>query len=329
MVKKFIVNLDLEPEIRWKHVVEGMKNEIEEFKPNIIKIIDEMLGSLKYMIIPIISIYCFFSNNEYIRELKSISKYTNISLEYLMIIQLCYESASCCSSIITNVDTKPYFFRTMDWPMDILKNITIDLEFVKNGSTLYYATSWVGYLGIFTATIPNQYSLSINFKSNLETTELGAKSMQKNISRIIKKYWPIGFMIRHICDNKFTELELIDYCKNEETVCPYYLNICNSLGNKYTFMKNTILYENNQYYKLHFDEYITQTNCDYNMDKPNILYSVERMKYATEIITQHNNNFNSIEELKSLFEKFPIVNEETIYISIMSPRTNIHYSYII
>jgi len=38
----------------------------------------------------------------------------------------------------------------MDWGMDYLKALTIELDFQKSGKTVFLATSWPGYVGVLT-----------------------------------------------------------------------------------------------------------------------------------------------------------------------------------
>lgn len=38
----------------------------------------------------------------------------------------------------------------MDWGMEFLKPLTIEVDFVKGGRSQYVATTWVGYVGVLT-----------------------------------------------------------------------------------------------------------------------------------------------------------------------------------
>ena len=79
-------------------------------------------------------------------------------------------------------------------------------------------------------------------------------------------------------------------------------------------------------YKIDRGDYIVQTNCDQCKTAPNILYSLERRMMVTDEINLKKNNFRSINELIDSITRFPVINEETIYLAIMSPKTGLHYS---
>ena len=42
----------------------------------------------------------------------------------------------------------------MDWELDLLKPLTIEVDFQKAGKTAYVATTWAGYVGVFTGLRP-------------------------------------------------------------------------------------------------------------------------------------------------------------------------------
>jgi len=90
----------------------------------------------------------------------------------LVALQLVYEASTCCTSIVVEDDKGvphhmfapdlPFyrfllivyklciciyylFSRTMDWELDFLEPLTIEIDFQRGGKTLYVATSWAGY----------------------------------------------------------------------------------------------------------------------------------------------------------------------------------------
>jgi hypothetical protein len=76
-------------------------------------------------------------------------------LGQLVLLQLVYEASAACTSIVvpqdpTQGDSIPQHIRTMDWGMEFLRPLTIEVEFTKGGRTLYVATTWVGYVGVLT-----------------------------------------------------------------------------------------------------------------------------------------------------------------------------------
>ena len=112
IVPIFDVNLDLPPEERWTHIIQKYKYKFN----NILKYIDGMLGP--YIGYIVTSLLEYQSDSVYNnREIKAISKESGIPLGKLIIMQLCYETCACCTSIVINNKKKHIQYRTKDWEM--------------------------------------------------------------------------------------------------------------------------------------------------------------------------------------------------------------------
>lgn len=94
----------------------------------------------------------------------------------------------------------------MDWGMEWLRPLTIEVDFRRGGETQYVATTWVGYVGILTGMFfsmkrnmrskscllgmrPYGYSVSVNFR-------VTSGAYWKNIKKAILRAWPIGICLR-------------------------------------------------------------------------------------------------------------------------------------
>eukprot|EP00026_Physarum_polycephalum_P016059 Phypoly_transcript_16891.p1 GENE.Phypoly_transcript_16891~~Phypoly_transcript_16891.p1 ORF type:complete len:227 (+),score=27.82 Phypoly_transcript_16891:85-681(+) len=87
---------------------------------------------------------------------------------WLTFVNLGYEVSEACTSIVSQtVDGKIYHVRNMDfwdgiWLTDHLKNLTMTIEYQKGGQTVFYATSFAGYVGVLSGMKPNAFSISLN-----------------------------------------------------------------------------------------------------------------------------------------------------------------------
>jgi len=92
----------------------------------------------------------------------------NVEFGWLTFVNLGYEVSEACTSIVSQTtDGKIYHVRNMDfwdgiWLTDHLKNLTMTLEYQKGGKTLFYATSFAGYVGVLSGMKPNAFSISLN-----------------------------------------------------------------------------------------------------------------------------------------------------------------------
>lgn len=80
-------------------------------------------------------------------------------------MNLSYELfATCTSIIVPDKDGNPLHCRTMDWDLPALRDLTLEVEFQRNGKTLYHATTWAGYVGILTGMRPGRFCMLHNMK---------------------------------------------------------------------------------------------------------------------------------------------------------------------
>lgn len=316
--KTYKINLDLPPAQRWISLLTDYRNELAEAIPKFKELINSMFGLALSPAYLAINTTKLFGGILYQEEIQSIADFAGISFEDILLLQLCYELNSCCTSVVTNVMDDKIFFRTMDWPLDFLKKLTVDLEFQKLGKTIFVATSWVGYVGIATATVKGKYSVAMNFRLTKDQT---ISNILSNIYALLNMKWPVGYLIREVCTSECSYNKmLVDFCKSP-IVSPCYLTVCPA-STELPF----IITRDPDGFDITEGEYVVQTNCDQSKVEPDILHSVNRRDLATSIITHHGNNFQSIDQLSQLMLRSPIVNEETIYYTIMNPKFGIHCS---
>ena len=313
-VKRHTLNLDEPPSIRWNNITD----EYKEYFPLILQEIDTILDSLgmitKMAILATVNTYEKTNMLMYRDELRSISNRANISLGKLILMQLCYEMFSACTSTGFKFKGNNAHFRTMDWHMPNLKKTTIEVEFKKKGKTLFVAPTFVGYVGIFTGVVKGSYSVSLNYRKS-NGTLLG------NVKKALSMVWPIGYLLRHSLEEEYDITTLTKVLSETELISPCYITIVSPQKDIIVLVRDS----NALVEKKISNEYLVQTNND-AISTDNILYSNERVKFATNVIQCMN--CNSYYELLKSFFAFPIINEETVYISIMDPSTGFVNTFI-
>lgn len=308
-VPKYVVNLDLEPEHRWNNIIDDYKNKFND----ILDIIDNMLGYYTSYIV--LSLIEYQSHNVfYIRELRAISNKCNIPLGKIILMQLCYELYACCTSLVINDDGKTKHFRTMDWDMQQLKNLTIQVDFVKNNKIIYTATTWAGYVGIMTAVKPGVCTIALNYRRT-------NNSILTNFYNTMMGSWPVGFLIRHVIETDLSYEQIVKHLSNSSLISPCYLTIsgiCSGQGIILTRSRYGVDKSHNLTNINH--NYIVQTNIDYDKkydnNVSNIVYSKERIFKVDELMKKYI-GIDDLTDLISYFNHWPIINETTVYIVAM------------
>lgn len=265
----------------------------------------------------------YYSDNVYyIDELKGISERADIPLDKLIMMQLCYEMFSCCTSVIINNKTDTVHYRTMDWQMDGLSDLTIIVDFIKNDKILFSATTWAGYVGVMTAVKPEVCTIALNFR------QIG-DGIFTNLKKSLSGSWPVGFLIRHLMETEESFDRIETFLKNSELISPCYLTISGISPGKGSIICRTRTCTD-KYKKLtkKQSEFLVQTNIDFDksddLTVPDIVYSKQRIQQVTQLM----NNVKSKEvSLISTFDVWPIINETTVYVTVMRASSGVMKSY--
>jgi hypothetical protein len=313
-VKSYIVDLDVEPEKRWKQIIDDHKQyfpRVEQEIDNILKNVGILGGVSK----GIVSLFSSSGNVMYKRELKGISELSGVPMNKLILMQICYEMFSACTSVVIRGNTHNYHFRTMDWEMDFLRDLTVNVTFVKNGIELYKSATWAGYVGVVTG-VNDKYSLALNYRRS-KGTLLG------NVMRTIKMKWPIGYMVRYIFEQNMSVDDAYEAITSYKLISPCYITFCQSSGEGRVLVRDHDKLVKERSLSDH--GYLIQTNHDSDDSEVNIMWSFERYKKANSILESYNfnngicDNVNTENVLKNFLVR-PIINPHTIYASLLVPN---------
>lgn len=308
----FDFDLDVIPEKRWEHIFDAFTTKLPKLKNSIKKITANQnllsdIGNIAYNLIS-------ESNILHFQEIQYIAQRMELSIFEVLSLQLTYEMSSACTTAVLKIKEKNFFLRTMDWPMDFLKDITIGLNIMKNNKCIAKATTWLGYIGFLTATDSvNNCTYAINYR---RTTNMSLGSIIKNFFRTLKMNWPIGYLIRYIVEINLNTTDAIELLSIAQLISPCYITIYAPNDKSCILTRNFDKLDNIRY------DNLIQTNCDCDKTVPNILSSLERVALIKKKYWQLNSTTNKSQltpkKILRCFLKDPVLNSETIYI---------HYQY--
>ncbi|XP_058145921.1 acid ceramidase [Dasypus novemcinctus] len=230
----YTINLDLPPYKRWHEVmvdkapaiklmVKSIKDLVNAFVPSgkIVQIVDqklpELLGHLP---------------EPFGEEIKGIAAVAGLPLGEIISYNIFYEVFSLCTSIVTE-DKEGHLLhaRNMDFGLFLgwnrnntwtvteqLKPLTVNLDFQRNSKTVFKATGFAGYLGMFTGFQPGRFSLTLNERFALSGGFLGI------IEWILGKRdaaW-VGFISRSVLENATSYEEAKNILTKTKLVAPAY-----------------------------------------------------------------------------------------------------------
>ncbi|XP_042534303.1 N-acylethanolamine-hydrolyzing acid amidase [Dipodomys spectabilis] len=157
----FNVSLDEAPGVRWLPVLRNYDPDflrtavvqvIGESVPDwVLRLIGKRIGELER-----------FLPQPYGDEIRGMCNFLNLSLADGLLINLAYESSAFCTSIVAQDSTgRIYHGRNLDYLFgNILRNLTVDVQFLKNGQIAFTGTTFVGYVGLWTGQSPYKFTVS-------------------------------------------------------------------------------------------------------------------------------------------------------------------------
>jgi len=143
-----------------------------------------------------------YFGDEYSRELNGIAQVAadlghaaDFPLQMIVTLNLLYEWTTACTSIIAETDKGSMWHgRNMDWNFDgySLWNITAIADYQKNGTTVYSAVSWIGYIGILSG-VKSTFSVTVDQREHYEP-----EFVIGNMQAIDQGAMPVGQLLRNI-----------------------------------------------------------------------------------------------------------------------------------
>lgn len=231
--RRLMVNLDDAPGTRWNHIVEAYKHKL----PEVMRMIDGLMGCRVVAdgVGGIFTAVTQSGNMYYHEEIAGIAKTTGLSVGKVAVMQIAYEVFAACTSIIVDVEAKtlgeglegriPFHIRTMDWEFEELQELTIEVDFVRNGRTVFSATTWPGYVGVLTGVRQGVGSVSVNYRRSLKGATQGAAAILDNMLAGMRQAWPVSFLVREALSRCTSFDEFQGALQQSDLMAPTYLTI--------------------------------------------------------------------------------------------------------
>lgn len=159
--KRYTVNLDLAPEKRWQQVALD--------HTEIVKDVHDILASyIPDDLLPYVELIAtdldYYIEDPYAGEMRGIATALNISVGDVVMANLIYDVSAFCTSIVSqDSNGQIWHSRNLDYSFtDILKNITVFVDFQTGGQTVYSAITYAGYVGILTGQRSNAFTITVD-----------------------------------------------------------------------------------------------------------------------------------------------------------------------
>ncbi|KAG7093433.1 hypothetical protein E1B28_007112 [Marasmius oreades] len=164
------INLSLPPRERYKEICKDYKTELLQISP----LYDEILGLTPFPRLfkgAARLLLRRVHSEEENEEISGISQATGISKHLVIAFNTFLDLLSgCISGGVKVVDggsdgrsSGIVHFRGLDWEMDVLRDLTICVEYVREGQVIARGVTYAGYIGVLTG-VREGLSISLNYR---------------------------------------------------------------------------------------------------------------------------------------------------------------------
>jgi len=159
--KKWTVNLDSPPAERWpKEMLVYYNATIHEA----LALIGQFVPAFLDPIVNEIALTALPHLGEAAEEIKSGAAFLGIPLSSAALLNIIYEVEAGCTSILyTDPSGRLIHARNLDFNLaPTLRKLVAEVEFQRGGNTVFYGTTFAGYVGLLTGMKPGAFSINLN-----------------------------------------------------------------------------------------------------------------------------------------------------------------------
>ncbi len=137
----------------------------------------------------------YMGNSEFLKEIKALSKLSDVPAATILILQYMYELGThrtkMCTAVLVNRQDYIFHGRNLDYDFaELLAGMTVELNFVKQGKTIFKATTQSGFLGVHTGIAFGKFALNLN--------ERDKGSLLGSFWSFLNGHWRVTALIRHV-----------------------------------------------------------------------------------------------------------------------------------
>jgi len=222
-VPRYKVDLDAPPEVRWNRVIGDFSRQI----PSAMQEVERMLEDAGIKI-PRRATDFFLASSEAsaacAEEIMALSEQLGVAPAKVITMQVAYEflGGSSVSTIAPSKEGPPLMVRSLDWCRltDILRRLTIEVDFQRDGRSVFIASSWAGYLGVATGMKPGAFSVSLNPRP--QARRKPAKAVA----------WPVGILLRKVLSDEITFTDAVAAISAAPTILPCFVSVAGTRQNE-------------------------------------------------------------------------------------------------
>jgi hypothetical protein len=274
-----------------------------------------------------------------IEEIDGLADAMGTCPRFTLIVQIVYEIfAACTSAVVDPVGGGgPIHGRTLDWPLECLRNIACDGQVRCSDGAVFRAVLLPGFIGVLTGTVPGALSVSVNYRRSSWTKDI---CFQKLIT-IATSGMPVGLLVRQTLAKSRSFDAAVSSLSDQSISTPAtYLTVAGTQAGEGVVITRSVLADDcmadgpsssvvstdvgssvSQRW-LGPTGVLVQTNLDVgDMDRRKDEASGEsilRREVATQLLLAGQEHA-TVGSMSAVLNAFPVSNEATVHYTVMRP----------
>lgn len=335
LVPTFEVDLDLPPLQRWAPLmrVKGPKliTLVDDVKELIHSIVGEKIFNTIMSNLPKVATslpYPFYE------EMVGIATFSGMPLSLVTLYNIFYEAFTLCTSIIAqdpeghlyhgrNLDTGVFLgwdAKNHTWKVaEKLRPLTVQLDWKKNGTTLFRSVNFAGYVGVLTAVKKDKFTFSLDKRFALNGGYMGL--LEWILFNDYKQSW-VAFLTREVMEEAASYDEAQTKLSKTRLLAPVYF----ILGGIKPYQGCVITRDRDNFNMLSLDSksintklwFLVQTNYDHWKTPP---FFDDRRTPATKCLNEAGQKNASLGLIYNVLSTKPVLNKESVYTSLMEAKS--------
>jgi hypothetical protein len=312
----YVFDLDLPPEQRWLPTLHDYKDQLQQAKQHIDKLLTALVpyAGVRWLLRRLLP----YAPMMYKSELQCISQAADMPLGDVMLMQLVYELCAGCTSIIWRDSQNQHSLsRNMDWDLPFLKQLTIQLKVVRGDRPICSVATWVGYVGFLTG-VTSQYAVAVNFRST-------GGNILYNILRTLAWRWPVGFLVRELLTDTPTYWLARLKLYHAPLIAPCYFILCSTqtgcviVRDPSAADEIPLAANSGCMYQTNMDQEAYQQTLQKRCQACDVDFLYSRRRYQILSTSLTNKLHHTAADIWDVLNLPVINNEETIYQSHLKP----------
>eukprot|EP00054_Salpingoeca_dolichothecata_P015465 m.89169 g.89169 ORF g.89169 m.89169 type:complete len:367 (+) comp21503_c0_seq1:1-1101(+) len=336
-MRKAQVNLNTTPEQRWTQLFHDTVTTYGynyTYKPVVDYITSKVPADLLKLIEAESALLEKDLQNDFMMEIRGLAQAADelgygkeLPLAFFVTLNLIYEYTSACTSIVSmDKNETTWHSRNMDWSFDgnSLRNISLLVDFVQDGNTVFQAVTWLGYVGTPTGLHPSGFSITAD-----ATVGGSIFDIPTALNRIRKREAQcIGFTIRDVLQFNKTFDEAVASLSQHPITTPAYFIVGGAgkgQGSVVTRNESSVAEDIWSIPNGPKPWYVIETNYYHGANPPPFDDRRRLAEGALNAVGQDNVSPDSlmrVMETPSDGKSRGVLNTETQYTIITSPTTN-------